>query len=43
MGIMSNFHATSATSMGKHWHMPDFKCKSVNFNNLFRNKFFGLK
>ena len=28
---------------GKHWHVLDFKCKSVNFNYLFRNKIFGLQ
>ena len=28
---------------GKHWHVLDFKCKSVNFDNLFRNKIFGLQ
>ena len=24
-------------------HVLDFKCKSVNFDNLFRNKIFGLQ
>ena len=29
--------------LGKHLHVFDFKCKSVNFDNLFRNKIFGLQ
>ena len=27
----------------KHLHVFDFKCKSVNFDNLFRKKMFGLQ
>ena len=46
MGIISNFHATFAINMGRACmdiHVLDFKCKSVNFDNLFRNKIFGLQ
>ena len=37
VGIISNFHACHL--YGESIDMLYFKCKSVNFDNLFRNNF----